>query len=116
MTNSDTIEIRRRDMVTSCPMADDIKRLRDNNAYLLEELKKERAKVETLEITLGEYKNSLVTARASRDAAEEYINYWYDQCTTAKCKVQLLKELLKTVFGSTMNIADDIRSALDDIS
>ena len=116
MTNSDTIEIRRRDMVDSCPMADEVNRLRGTNEYLLKELERERAKVETLEITLGEYKGSLVTTRASRDAAEEERDHWYDQCTIAKCKAQLLKELLKTVFGSTMNIADDIRSALDDIS
>jgi hypothetical protein len=116
MTNNDTIEIRRRDMVTSCPIADDIKRLRDNNAYLLEELEKERAKVETLEVTLGEYKGSLVTARASRDAAEGERDHWYAQCTIAEGKVQRLKELLKSISFSSKSVADNIWDVLDDIS
>jgi chromosome segregation ATPase len=137
MTNSDTIEIRRRDMVDSCPMADEVNRLRGTNEYLLKELEKERTKVTELEDAikclkalnqelmairanlskdLDECRAVLGEARAERDDAEEERDYWYDRCTIAKGRVQLLKELLKTVFGSSMNIADDIRSTLDDIS
>ena len=92
---NETIEIRKRDMVNSCPLGDELKRLRDNNGELLLMLEEEKAKVKKLEDDLEGYRVSLSGARQSRDDAEEERDHWYDQCTIAKCKAQLPKDSLE---------------------
>ena len=99
---TDTIEIRRRDMVSSCPIADELEALRKKinqqedtiNGYkaLNKELIGTRA---TLTEDLEKYREDLDEARKSRDAAEEDADIYCEQMNKARAALRNIKYLIQ---------------------